>query len=245
MEQVPRIIGLIPARSGSKRIPNKNIKILGGHPLIAYAIKSALGSGVFSRVVVSTDSQEIADIAKSYGAEVPFLRPLEFSGDHSPDIEWIRHLLQELGKSGDLEEAYSILRPTSPFRSPQTICRAWQQFLSDPEAHSLRAVEACKQHPAKMWVVEGNRMKPVIVRPDGSGPPWHSMQYQSLPKIHVQNASLEMAWCRVPLEMGSIAGEAIAPFMTEGYEGFDINRPEDWIVLEHLLEKGDVRLPEI
>lgn len=238
---------LIPARSGSKRIPNKNIKLLGGHPLLAYTIRAAIGSGVFTRVIVSTDSRETADIAQKYGAEIPFLRPVKFAGGHSPDIEWVKHLLGELFKESDRADCFSILRPTSPFRQPETIRRAWQQFLSDSRADSLRAVEKCRQHPAKMWHVDlaANRMKPVLVNPAGHETPWHSMQYQSLPTVYAQNASLEIAWCRVPFEHNTIAGAEIRPFFTEGHEGFDINRPEDWIVAEYLIKENPNLLPKI
>ena len=115
------VIGLIPARFGSKRIPNKNVMPLDGHPLIAYTIAMAIESGVFERVVVSTDSTDYADIARHYGAEVPFLRPRELATDRSRDFDWIHHLLSELEKGGSSYEVFSILRPTSPFRKSETI----------------------------------------------------------------------------------------------------------------------------
>jgi len=231
-------LGFIPARGGSKRIPNKNIKPLNGRPLLFYAISSAINSNVFSRVIVSTESQEIADVALRYGAEVPFLRPVEYARDLSPDIEWVKHLISTLKGKGDIAECFAILRPTSPFRRPETIQRAWAQFIFDGKADSLRAVEKCKQHPAKMWRVKGNRIVPVMARDDPSKAPWHSSPYQSLPEIYVQNASLEIAWCSVPIEKGTIAGDKIMPFFTEGYEGFDINNPEDWILAEHLIKEN-------
>lgn len=249
MKRHPKLTcwALIPARSGSQRIPNKNIKLLGEHPLLAYTIQAAINSGVFSKVVVSTDSRAIADIAKKYGAEIPLLRPAKFAGDQSPDLEWIKHLLSELFKEGNKADCFSILRPTSPFRQPETIRRAWRQFLSDSRADSLRAVEKCKQHPAKMWHVDlaANRMEPVLVNPVRHETQWHSMQYQSLPSIYAQNASLEIAWCKTVFEKGAIAGDEIMPFLTENYEGFDINRPEDWIIAEHLVKQNPNLLPRI
>ncbi len=241
----PRCIAIIPARSGSKRIPRKNIKELNGHPLIAYTIHSARESGVFDRIIVSTDSEEFASVAKAYGAEVPTLRPPEISGSSSPDIEWVVHMLTFLSEHGEQYDCFSILRPTSPLRTPITIRRAWETFLSDPSAHSLRAIEKCTQHPAKMWILEGTRMVPVMQNPDPSDTPWHSKQYPSLPEVHVQNASLEIAWTRIPLEGLGIAGNEILPFVSEGYEGYDLNNEEDWIVLEHLIQEGKVTLPEI
>lgn len=238
-------IGLIPARAGSKRVPNKNIRLLNGHPLFAYSICSALESGVFKRVIVSTESQTIADIAMRYGAEVPFLRPESFAGDKSPDIEWIRHLLQELAAGGETYDCFSILRPTSPFRKADTIQRAWRLFTADGKADSLRAVEKCTEHPAKMWVLDGARMRPVMPNPDPAGTPWHSTPYQALPPIHVQNASLEIARCEAPLKKGTIAGEVIMPFVSEGLEGFDINNPQDWIVAEHHIKETPGALPKV
>jgi N-acylneuraminate cytidylyltransferase len=241
---MPSIIAFIPARSGSKRIPGKNVKPLGGHPLLAYSIDAARRAGLFVDVVVSTDSEEYREIALGYGASVPFLRPAALASDTSPDIEWVLHALDRAPVPSGRPDAFAILRPTSPFRSAGTIRRAWSHFLANGTADSLRAVEPCAQHPAKMWIVEGARMRPVMANPDPAATPWHSCQHSTLPPIWVQNASLEIAWTRVPLELGTIAGSEIVPFFTEGREGFDLNRPENWIVAEHLVGSGAVRLPE-
>ena len=245
MRKKDTVIALIPARAGSQRVVDKNIKELNGHPLLAYTISAAKQSGVFSRVIVSTDSEEIASIARQYGAEIPFLRPAEFATGSSPDIDWIIHLLKELNSTGELENCFSILRPTSPFRLPKTIRMAWRQFQEHATADSLRAVEKCAQHPAKMWMLERNLMQTVMKNPDQEAVPWHSMPYHSLPVVYVQNASLEIAYCDVPLEMNTIAGNKIMPFITEGYEGFDINLPEDWFLAEYLIQNGRAQLPEI
>jgi N-acylneuraminate cytidylyltransferase len=237
-------VAFIPARSGSKRVPNKNIKILDGHPMLAYTVRAAIDSGVFDAVICATDSKLYADIATYYGAEVPFLRSPEISGDKSPDIEWVVWMLEKLKLHGRNYEIFSILRPTSPFRLSDTIKRAWQKFKEDPNADSLRAVEICKQHPGKMWVIRGQRMLPVMPFSNGITP-WHSSQYAALPEIYAQDASLEIAWSRIPLEQGSIAGEAIIPFVSQGLEGFDINESEDWLLAEHYLINGQVCLPSV
>ncbi len=237
-------VAFIPARSGSKRVPDKNIKDLNGHPLLAYTIAAAKASGVFASVVVSTDSERYADIARHYGADVPFLRPASIAGDTSPDIEWVQSLLQRMAKQGGAYDAFSILRPTSPFRQAATIRRAWEQFVARPWASSLRAVEKCAQHPGKMWVIRGEVMHPLLpLSPEES--PWHSNQYAALPAVYVQNASLEMAWSRVVHETGTIAGHVVMPFLTEGLEGFDINQPEDWIMADHYLREHPGLLPEV
>lgn len=240
----PSIIALIPARSGSKRVADKNIRPLAGHPVIAYTIAAAKRSGIFSAVVVSTDSNEYANVARNYGAEVPFLRPAEISGDLSPDIEWVEFTLKKLKELGHEYDCFSILRPTSPFRSPETIQRAWNEFLSEEGVDSLRAVEKCREHPGKMWVIRGKRMMPLLpVSP--AELPWHSTPYQALPEVYTQNASLEIAYSRVVFEGRTIAGEVVMPFLTQGYEGFDVNRPYDWQLAEELVKTGQAKLPEI
>ena len=237
-------VALIPARAGSKRLEGKNVRPLAGHPLIAYAISAALDSGVFEAVIVSTDSPEIAAIARHYGAEVPELRPADLAADLSPDIGWVRHTLQALRDEGRGYECFSIVRPTSPFRTGATIRRAWERFGARRDVDSLRAVERCKQHPGKMWKLQDERIVPLL---DGGpvNPPWHSMAYQSLPEVLVQNASLEIAWSRVPLEDGSIAGSRIVPFFTEGYEGVDLNDQKDWWYAEHIVATGAAALPVV
>ena len=237
------LIALIPARSGSKRIKNKNIKKLAGHPLIAYTISVALQSGIFSKVVVSTDNQKIGDVAKYYGAEVPFLRPKKLATDSSPDIYWLKFTLKKLNI--EKNNYFSILRPTSPFRTKKMILKAWEMLTKDKSADSIRAVERSSYHPAKMWFLKGNRMRPVIKNPDLNDIEWFSTPVQNLPKIYVQNSSLEIARTEIPLNSNSIAGESIIPFKTEGYEGYDLNTEKDWIYAEYLIENSKVNLSEI
>lgn len=237
-------VAFIPARSGSKRVPNKNIRPLAGHPMLAYTVRAAIDSGVFDAVICATDSEQYAAVARHYGAEVPFLRSAEISGDKSPDIEWVVWMLESLKAQGREFDVFSILRPTSPFRLPETIRRAWAAFAADMKADSLRAIEKCKQHPGKMWVIQGGRMLPLMPF-SLNGTPWHSNQYAALPEIYAQDASLEIAWTRIALEQRTIAGEAIIPFVSQGLEGYDINQPEDWLLAEHYLADGQARLPEV
>jgi N-acylneuraminate cytidylyltransferase len=240
----PTIVALIPARAGSKRVPDKNIRLLAGHPVMAYTIAAALVSDVFSDVIVSTDSEKYAEMARYYGAEVPFLRPSELAGDVSPDIEWLEYTLKRLQEDDRKYDCFSILRPTSPFRLPETIQRAWQAFLAEEGVDSLRAVEKCQQHPGKMWVVRGRRMMPLLpLSPPEQ--PWHSSQYQSLPEVYIQNASLEIAWSKVVFQDKTIAGTVLVPFFTENYEGFDVNSAYDWNMAKHLVTNGKAQLPVI
>jgi CMP-N-acetylneuraminic acid synthetase len=237
----PLCLALVPARAGSLRVPGKNIRRLGDHPLLAYTIASAMASGIFARVVVSTNSEETHDIALHYGAYAPFLRPNELATSTSPDIEWIKHALSALPETYD---CFSILRPTSPFRQPDTLRRAWQQFLGTPGADSLRAVELCQQHPGKMWTIDGSFMQPLLDQSQ-LAVPWHDGQYQALPKVYVQNSSLEIAWTRVARELNTRGGRVMTPFFTNPAEGFSIDLPSDWILAEHYLSTGEMRLPVV
>jgi N-acylneuraminate cytidylyltransferase len=238
----PSGIALVPARSGSERVPGKNIRLLAGHPLIAYAIGAAYDAGLFERVVVSTDSEEIARTARRYGADVPFLRPSRHATAISPDIDWIADLLHRL--RGDWE-LFAIVRPTSPFRGGDTIRRAFEQLVATPEADSIRAVEPVRQHPGKMWQLaeDGRTMAPLLEQ-RGLAVPWHSSQFKTLPAVYVQNSALEIAWTRVVREMRSISGGVVAPFLTTGYEGFTIDYEDDWTRAEALVAAGTVALPE-
>ncbi len=240
----PTCIALIPARAGSRRIPRKNIRPLAGHPLIAYSIAAARASEVFRRIVVSTDSEETARIARHYGADVPFLRPADLALDHSPDIEWVAFTLGRIAEDDQRYDCFGILRPSSPFRQPRTIRRAWETFRTHCAViDSVRAVEKCKQHPGKMWRVDGDRMTPLLLQPEGV--PWHSKPYQSLPAVYIQNASLEIAWTRVVSIERSISGNKIAPFITDENEGFDINDADDWLVAEARVAAQPALLPAI
>jgi CMP-N,N'-diacetyllegionaminic acid synthase len=230
---MPRITALIPARAGSTRVKGKNIRALCGIPLIAYTIVQAKESGIFEEVVVSTDSQEIGDIALTYGAGCVIKRPSEIATTTSPDIEWIRHAVSFLNQP----DAYALLRPTSPFRTADTIRRAWELFQADGKADSLRAVEKCSQHPFKMWKVMGDRIKPLLPAPEGEHP-WHSTQYQWLPEIWVQNTSLEIFWARVLEGDQAQAGNIIMPFYTEGNEGLVIDYERDFQYAEEIAQSG-------
>jgi CMP-N,N'-diacetyllegionaminic acid synthase len=225
------IIALIPARSGSLRVKNKNTRLLGKLPLIAYTINSCLESGVFERVIVSTDSEETAEIALKYGAEIPFLRPAEYATSISPDIEWLKYTLQNLESAYD---AFSIMRPTSPFRTTDMIQRAWNKLQQNPSADSIRAVELCRQHPGKMWVSDGKLIKPFIDQ-DDMDVAYHARQYQDLPKVYIQNSALEMAWSRVVFETNSREGNIVIPFFTNEMEGFAIDYEDDFARAENIL----------
>lgn len=225
---MPSIIALIPARAGSKRIPGKATKILGGKPLIRWTVEAAEASGIFSAIVVCADTREIIHAS---GAANAWLRP--DVPDHQPDIEWVRAVMGEDYRAS--HDAFSILRPTSPFRTGQTIQRAWEQFQKG-DCHSLRAVQPVREHPGKMWVMGAKNRVMTPFQPQSSeGTPTHSRATQSLPPVYVQNASLEIAWTYVVKAFDTISGTKVLPFFTSPVEGFDINTQADWEEAERIM----------
>jgi CMP-N-acetylneuraminic acid synthetase len=240
---MPSAVAFVPVRSGSERVPRKNVRPLAGHPLLAYAIETARQSGCFERVVVSTDAEEIADVARWYGADVPFLRPSEYATSTSPDIEWLAYTLEHLEERYEL---FALVRATNPFRGPDVVRRGLEQLLETPEADSIRAVELVKQHPGKMWLLagDGRTMAPLLDQSELEVA-WHAGQYQALPEVYSQNSALEIAWTRVVAETGTREGRVLAPFLTEGLEGFNVDDEEDWERAERLVATGEARLTTI
>lgn len=261
-----RVVALIPVRRGSKRIPGKNLRYLGQHPLLAYTLNIAHhcplfrypGSAAGNIVVVaeSVDSDEKWIMNHYAPGSTLISRPPETATDAAPDYLWVRHAFATVygaepartGLASDRPrvspDAFMILRPTSPFRTVNMLLRAWEQFHRC-EAHSLRAVEPVKQHPGKMWWCNGPGypLTPVCDAKRSDGTPWHSCPTQTLPSCYVQNASLEIAWSYVLDGYGTISGRKIAPFFTDGYEGYDINTPEDWTQAERVLTEATVNQP--
>lgn len=220
------MVALIPARAGSKRVPGKNTKLLGGKPLLQWTIEAAKASGVFAEIVVSTDDDKTGELAQSLGVRwCP--RPDHLATDDSPDIEWVRHALVLT-----THDAFAILRPTSPFRTAETIRRAYHEFVTTP-CDSLRAVRPVREHPMKMWKLTGDGyMVPVYHDPWDRTPPYHSRPTQTLPEYYIQTASLEMAWTRVVTNEHSISGSQVIPFLSDD---LDINTPADWAEAERLV----------
>ncbi len=220
-----KILGFIPARSGSKRIPKKNLASLRGKPLIAYTIESAKRSKYINRVVVSTDSEEIASISKSFGGEVPFLRPENISKSNSTEMEFFEHALEWFSKNENYEpDLIILLYPTSPFRSPESIDRAIEEMFKHPEADSLRSIKLCSEHPYKMWVIENGYLKPFV---EDKNPNTHTLSYQLFPKIYIQNASIYITKPSTIRKKKSPIGETVIPFIMDEVESIDINNQLD------------------
>ena len=159
--QKDSIVALVPARGGSKGVHRKNIKHLGGFPLIAYTIAACQLSKRIDRIVVSTDDNEIASIAKKYGAEVPFLRPSEMAGDSSPDFEFIDHALRWfLENENTIPEFVAHMRPTTPLRQPKIIDRAIDEFVHDGHCSSMRSAHLAPESPYKWFLRDDNCFVP-------------------------------------------------------------------------------------
>jgi len=240
-----RTVALIPARGGSQRIRFKNIELINSFPMIAWSIFAAKESCCFDEIWCSTNSSKIARIANQYGANV-IMRPDKISQNDSPDYLWVEHFFSSNTSNNITFDIFSILRPTSPFRTADTIRRAFIDFFMHQPADSLRAVEKCKQHPAKMWTIRFDVDNRRWLQPHN----WeygacalYSRPTQSAPLVFVQNASLEIAWVDMFKRTGDIAGNDIIPFFTQGYEGFDINTPDDLLLAETLLRTQKVILP--
>jgi len=232
----PDILALIPARGGSKGIPGKNIVMLGGQPLIAYSIQQAHRSSYVTRTIVSTDDEAIAQVAREFGAEVPFYRPEEYSQDLSPDIEAFTHALNWLKENEKYTPDLVVhLRPTGPVRDIEIIDKAVEAILADPNADSLRSVSSPFLTPYKMWrPAEDGYIQPVI-RAEGIHDS-HSMPRQILPKIYWQNGYIDIVRPSTVLEMHSMAGKRVIPYIVDEPR-LEIDYPEDIAVVEAALER--------
>lgn len=230
------VAALIPARGGSRRIPRKNTRTLAGLPLVVWSIRAAREAGL--PAYVSTEDEETMDIAAVHGAAV-VVRPMKYATDIAPDIMWVQHALEQVEC-----DAFAILRPTSPFRTADTIRRAIARFMEvGIDCDSVRAVEAVRQSPYKMWRVSEKEhasnptlwMTPLLEQ--GEGTPYHSRPNQTHPSVYVQNACIEVAWRHTVERTGTIAGTRIIPFFTEYPEGVDLNTEEDWREAERIAEQ--------
>lgn len=210
----PHILALIPARGGSKGIPRKNILPVAGRPLIAYAIDTARQSRHVTRVIVSTDDEEIAAVSREAGAEVPFLRPAAFAHDTATDLDVFRHALDWLKTN----EGYACdlvvhLRTTAPVRRVALVDEAIARMLARPEADALRSVSRPHQSPFKMWRPSGEWIEPLVPVP--GLPESHSQPRQVLPEVFWQNGYVDVIRPRVILEEGLIAGHRVLPFVVD------------------------------
>jgi CMP-N,N'-diacetyllegionaminic acid synthase len=228
-----KILAIIPARGGSKRLPKKNIKELGGKPLIAYSIEHAQKSQHINRVVVSTDDPEIAEVAKKYGAEVPFLRPSELAQDDTSDLPVFQHALVWLRDNEGYEPDVVVqLRPTSPLRKVEDVDKAIEALINHSEADSARTIIEPQSSPYKMYLIKQDEfLEPLMKDIDKI-----NIADQKLPKVYRHIGTADVVWPRTILDKKHMSGERIVAVpVDEAYSG--INTPEDWEFYEFLFSK--------
>ena len=208
-----KILALIPARGGSKSVPRKNLLSMLGRPLLAWSIQHAQDSKYINRVIVSTDDDEIAKTASQCGAEVPFMRPRNISGDQSLDIEAFKHALTWLKINEEYEPDLVVhLRPTGPARRVEKIDEAIELIHANPEADSLRSVSLADQTPFKMWFMNDYGYMNPVVTLDGIKDS-HSIARQMLPKAYWQNGYVDIVRSTTILDKGSMVGDKPLPFI--------------------------------
>ena len=234
------VLAVIPARGGSKGIPRKNILDFAGYPLISYSIAAATQSKFVTRTIVSTDDEEIAQIARAYGAEIPFLRPAELAEDNTLDYPVFEHLLLKLQQTeGYVPDVVVQLRPTSPVRPVNVVDDAVQLLIDHENATCVRGIVPAGQNPHKMWRVdpETRQMIPLL-KVEGIKEPYNAPR-QLLPDVFWQTGHIDAIRTSTITEQKSLTGDFLLPLMIDRQFTVDIDTPYDWKRYEYLvLESG-------
>ena len=229
------ILALIPARSGSKSVINKNIRLIAGKPMLAYSIEHAKQSAYITRVVLSTDSEEYARIGREYGAEVPFLRPEEYATDNALDFDVFYHALKYLEeKENYIPKLVVQLRPTYPVRCVRDIDAMIEKMLGDDSIDSMRCVAPAKETPYKMWRLDENGFLEPLMKDIVE---CYNMPRQALPPVYYQNACIDIIKTETITKMHSMSGKKIAGYQMS--ENYDIDTEEDFKCASlHLLKQS-------
>ncbi len=237
------VLAVIPARGGSKGIPRKNIRDFAGYPLIAYSIAAATQSKLVTRTIVSTDDEEIAAVARQYGAETPFLRPAEFAQDNTTDLPVFQHVLSWLKeREGYIPDVVVQLRPTSPVRPLTCVDDAVNLLLSHPDADSVRGVVEADQCPYKMWLIDSTSgtMSPLL-GVEGI-PEAYNAPRQKLPKAFWQIGHIDAIRPRAIVEQNSMSGKVIMPLIMDPRFTVDLDNLRDWHQGEQLVKEGGLQM---
>ncbi|EKD29038.1 MAG: hypothetical protein ACD_79C00106G0003 [uncultured bacterium] len=236
-----KIISIIPAKSISRGLPGKNIKPLDGHPLLAYSIAASVQSKYIQRTICSTESREVADIAANYGAEIPFLRPVELTNDLTTDLEVFAHLLQWLKEKEEYTPDIIVqLRPTTPFRKAGWIDECIDLLLNNPNADSVRTVCEAPIHPYKMWKIENtNPFLIPLLKLEGVEEPYN-MPRQILPKCYWQTATIDVLWQKTISQKNSMTGKNILPYFISPELAVDIDNIIDFKLAEVMIRENDL-----
>jgi YrbI family 3-deoxy-D-manno-octulosonate 8-phosphate phosphatase len=235
----PEVLAIIPARGGSKGIPRKNVRLFAGYPLIAYSIAAGLQAETVTRVIVTTDDDEIAEVGCRFGAETPFMRPAELAGDRILDLPVFQHALTWLAEhEGYYPDAVVHLRPTTPFRHPTLVDDAVRILFRHPEADSVRAVTPAHQIPFKMWLIDGDDkpIRPLMTVP-GVDEPYNAPR-QTLPRAYFHNGLIDIIRPKTILEMNSMSGKTILPIIFDPIYDIDLDTPDDWRRAEERISTG-------
>jgi YrbI family 3-deoxy-D-manno-octulosonate 8-phosphate phosphatase len=233
MTQKQEVLAIVPARGGSKGIPRKNIRLLGGYPLIAYSIAAGLQAQSVSRTIVSTDDEEIAEVARKYGAETPFRRPAELAADDTPDLPVFQHALTWLLEHENYTPDVIVhLRPPAPVRPPDLVDRAVHLLLDHPEADSVRGLTQAHQNPFKMWLLEGEEkpIRPLTTVP-GIDEPYNAPR-QVLPTAYAHTGLIDVLRPDTILKLNSMSGRSILPILFDPVYSADLDTPDDWLRAE-------------
>lgn len=218
-----KIVAVIPARSGSKSVVHKNIRVIDGKPMLAHSIEHAKASKYINRIIVSTDSEEYAEIARRFGAETPFIRPEEISRDESLDIEVFEHLLEFLKGEGYEPDILVQLRPTYPYRNVEDIDRMIEMMMEDENADSVRSVMENEVVPHKMWYMgDDGEMKPLLNDIEEA----YNMPRQKLPKTYYQNGNVDILKPTNITKYHSMTGKNIKGYVMDGM--LDIDTEQDY-----------------
>jgi CMP-N-acetylneuraminic acid synthetase len=230
------VYAIIPARSGSKGVKNKNILDLGGFPLIAYSIAAAKLTKGISRVIVSTDSAEYAVIARKYGAETPFLRPAELAGDKATDYEFMKHTIDWLSQNeGKLPEFFVHLRPTSPMREPKHIEKAITAIVNESMATSLRSAHKSNYCPYKWFIKDDNEFFVPLIENMTLDEANNSRQ--DFPMVYVPDAYVDILKTEYIIKHDKVHGDKMIAFESPE-KTVDIDFKEDYDVLKEKIEKS-------
>jgi CMP-N-acetylneuraminic acid synthetase len=221
------VLAVIPARGGSKGLPRKNLRTVGGRTLVALAVEAALDSVAVNRVVGSTDDTEIAEAMRDAGAEVPWLRPDHLAGDHVHDEPVFLDALRRLAVDGYRPDIVVNVRPTAPLRTGADITAAVGTLLETPGALSVKSVSEAGEHPYKMWTVAGPRLAPLLPdwheRHDG----WVDVPRQALPPIYRSNGAVDAVWTSALLETGRFHPGVIAAYVMPAERAIDVDDESD------------------
>jgi CMP-N-acetylneuraminic acid synthetase len=224
------ILGIVPARSGSKGIPAKNIKDLNRKPLLAYTAEAAKASGIIDRLILTTNSKEIADLGLRFGLEVPFMRPNHLAADDSPMLDVLKHAVDEMDKLGWKTDIVVLLQPTSPLRKPKHIIEAIG-LLQQKECDSVVSVVEIPDTfaPQKALHIENGFLR--FLTPAGK----KITRRQQLTKTFAREGTIYVCWRDVLMGKGSLYGDKCLPLILSREESLNLDTLEDWAIAEQIL----------